>query len=160
MNLVLAHVQKKRSLAEVGAGHVAEHVFGPEALRLFAHVFDQLRALNPFRKAGEILHHRGDRELSPGLVSLDHERFQVCASGVKSSRVSGAAGTDDNDVADVHIPSSLDCKKAIWVQERILALDRDTSTVLKTITCEDRKGYRKRPEVQTSRAGFQFFSRF
>ena len=53
MNLVLAHVQQKRPLAQIGAGHVAKHVLGAESLRLLAHVLDQFRPLNSFREAGK-----------------------------------------------------------------------------------------------------------
>jgi hypothetical protein len=37
--------------------------------------------------------------LAAGLVALDHERFQIGACRVKGGGVSGAAGTDDDDVA-------------------------------------------------------------
>ena len=93
-------MQQKRALAQVGAGQVRHAVFGAEALRLLAHVLDQFRSHDSFGKSGEILDQRGDRELSAGLVAFDDQRFQVGARGVKRGRVSGAAGPDDDDVAN------------------------------------------------------------
>ena len=94
-------VQFERALAEIDAGHVAVFIFGAKARRLLAHVLDQFRSLNALGKAGKVLHQRGERELSPGLVAFEHQRFQVGARGVERGGVSGTAGAHDDNVADV-----------------------------------------------------------
>jgi hypothetical protein len=53
MNLMHADVQQKWALAQVDAGEMRHAVFGAEALRLLAHVLDQLRAENAFGEAGK-----------------------------------------------------------------------------------------------------------
>ncbi len=95
----IAQMQQERALAEVGAGEMRRAVFGAETLRLLAHVLDQLRSHDSFGEAGKVFHQRGERKLAAGLVALDHERFQIGARRVKRGGVSGAAGTDDDDVA-------------------------------------------------------------
>ncbi len=57
MNLVFAEVQKKRALAEIRAGEMRHAVFRAESFGLLAHIFDQLRTENTFRKSGKILDH-------------------------------------------------------------------------------------------------------
>jgi hypothetical protein len=46
-----------------------------ESLGLFPRLLDEFRAQDSFWKAGKVLHQRGKRELSPRLVSVDHERI-------------------------------------------------------------------------------------
>src|SRR5579883_2929362 len=89
-----------------------------EALRLFAHVFDQFRALDAVREAGEILDQRGNGELSAGLMAFDDERLEVGARGVERGGVPGTARADDDDITDIHSGSSLDCRNANWVHSR------------------------------------------
>src|ERR1035441_2878862 len=60
-------------------------------LRLLLHVFDQVRPLNSIRPAWKVLHHRGNRKLSPWLVTLQNQRFQSSACGVNGRRKPGAA---------------------------------------------------------------------
>src|SRR5579871_342486 len=94
-------------------------VFRAEALCLLAHVFHQLRAHNSFRKSGKILHQRGQGELPPGFVSLQHKRFQVGARRVKRGGMAGATRAQNDDVAQfAHdcFRYSLDCEFYVWVQ--------------------------------------------
>src|ERR1700683_2710317 len=78
---------------------MAHAVFGAETFRLLAHVLDQLWSQEAIGKAGKVLHQRGKRELAAGLVPFDHKRLQIGARRVEGGGVSGAAGTDDDDVA-------------------------------------------------------------
>ena len=96
---MLADVKRERALAEVDAGEVTHAILGAEALRLLAHVLDQLRAQDSFGKSGKILDQRGQGELSAGLVAFDDQRFQVGARGVQGGGVSGASGPDDDYVS-------------------------------------------------------------
>src|SRR5579864_1285377 len=102
MDLVLSYMKQKRAIAQVDAGDMSQHVFGAETLRLLAHVFDQLGALDSVGEPGKVLHQRSDGELAARLMTFDHKRFEVRARGVQRSRVSGAAGTNDDDVANIH----------------------------------------------------------
>src|ERR1700746_1023084 len=102
MDLVLSNMKQKRAIAQVYAGDMSQHVFGAETLRLLAHVFDQLGALDSVGEPGEILDQRGDRELAARLVAFDDKRFEVRARGVQRSRVSRAPGTNDDDVSNIH----------------------------------------------------------
>ena len=74
-------------------------IFRAKALRLLAHVLDQLRPHDSFRKAGEILHQCSHRKLPARLVAFDDQRFQVGARSVESGGVSGAPGADDDNIA-------------------------------------------------------------
>ena len=99
VHLMHAEMKQERTLAEVRAGEMRHAVFRAEAFRLLAHVLDQLRSHDSFGEAGKIFHQRGERKLAAGLVAFDHKRLQIGAGGVKRGSVSGAAGTDDDDVA-------------------------------------------------------------
>ena len=99
VDLMNAQMQQKRPLAEIGAGEMRHAVFGAEAFGLLAHVLDQLRTQNAFRKSGKVLHQRGHRELSAGLVAFDDQRLQIGARRVESGSVSGASGPDDDNVS-------------------------------------------------------------
>ena len=57
-----------------------------EILGLFVHVQDQLRPVDPFRKAGKIFHHRRRRELAARLATLEYERTQIRARGINRRR--------------------------------------------------------------------------
>ena len=74
-------------------------ILGAEILRLLLHVLHQVGTVDAFGKAREILHQGGERELAAGFVAADHQRLQIGAGGVDGGRVSGAAGTDDDDVS-------------------------------------------------------------
>src|SRR4029077_4203029 len=102
MDLVLSDMKQKRAIAQVDAGDMSQHVFGAETLRLLAHVFDQLGNLDSVGYTGKVLNQRVDRELAARLVAFDDKRFEVRAGSVQRSRVSGAAGTNDDDVANIH----------------------------------------------------------
>jgi hypothetical protein len=94
-----AEVQLIWVLAEVGGDELGHLEFGAEADGLLLHVLDQLRALHAFGPAGEVLHQRGDGELSAGLVALQDERLEVGARGVDGGGEAGAAGAEDDSVA-------------------------------------------------------------
>src|SRR5215469_11968770 len=98
MNLLVAKMQRERALAQIGTGQMRHAIFRTEALRLLAHVLDQLWTENSFGKAGEILDHGGHGELSARLVAFNDQRFQVGARRVESGSVPGAPGADDNNV--------------------------------------------------------------
>src|SRR5208283_3728460 len=99
VDLMFAEMKQEWSLAEVGAGEMGHAVFGAEALRLLAHILDQLWSHDSFRKTWEVLDKRGHRELPAGFMALHDKRFQIGARSVESRSVSGAAGADNYDVA-------------------------------------------------------------
>src|ERR1700687_6249816 len=94
-----AQMQQKWPLAQVGAGQMRHAIFRAKAFGLLAHVLDQLRPKNPFGKSGKVLDQRGHRELSARLVPFDDQRFQISARRVQSRSVSGASGSDDDNVS-------------------------------------------------------------
>src|SRR4051794_11574797 len=77
LNGFLAQSESKRAFAQVSLGQVPGADLGAEPNSLSLHVLDELRPLNAFRKAGEILHQRGERKLAAGLVAFKDERLQV-----------------------------------------------------------------------------------
>ncbi len=93
----------ERSAAQVRLGHRARLELGAEARRLLAHVLDQVRPEDAVREAGEILYHRGQRELPARLVAVNDQRLQVGARSVNGRGQSGAAATDDDDVVHVRL---------------------------------------------------------
>ncbi len=90
-------MEHKRALAEVSAGEVRHAIFGAEAFRLLAHVFDELRAENALGKSGEVFDQCSHGKLSAGLVAFDDQRLQVGARRVKRGGVAGASRPDDDD---------------------------------------------------------------
>ena len=76
--------------------------------------------MNAFGKAGKIFYQRGQRKLAAGLVALNDERLQIGARCVKCGRVSGASGTDNDDVAsfahNLCRCNRLDCRLQISMQ--------------------------------------------
>ena len=80
-------------------------VDGAEAFGLLLHVLDQVRAVDAFGKAGEVLDFGGKRKLSAYLQALDHQRFQASAGGIDSGGVSGATGTNNDDFMHVGLIS-------------------------------------------------------
>src|ERR1700758_2117148 len=92
-------MKKKRPLAEIGAGEMRHAIFCTKALRLLAHVLDQLWSHDSLGETWEILHKRRHGELPAGFVPFHHQRLQVSASGVKRRGMSGASGPDDDNVA-------------------------------------------------------------
>src|SRR6266478_1730937 len=118
VHLMLAHVQGKWTCAQVGAGDMAKLILGAKPLRLLAHVLNEFGPLDSLGKTRKVFDQRGDGKLAPGLVALDDQRFQVGTRSVQRGSVSGAAGTDDDDVANIHSVRCLDCEILKWVQER------------------------------------------
>src|SRR6516225_9747577 len=103
---------------------MAEVVLRPKALGLLAHILNQLGPLDAFREAGKILNQRGEGELSAGLMTFDDQRLEVGACGVESGGMSRAAGTDNDDVANVHSVRLLDCASGNWVQAQLCLCSR------------------------------------
>ncbi len=101
MNRFFAEADGERPLAQISADHVTQLILRAKAAGLLAHVFDQLRALNAVRKSGKIFDQRGQRKLAAGFVAFDDQRLKVGAGGVERRGVSGATGSDDDDVANV-----------------------------------------------------------
>ena len=97
---VLADGELEGRLADVDGGEVAEGDLGAEARGLLLHVVDELGALDAVGPAGEVLDKRGDGELAAGLVAFEDERFEVGARGVDGSGQPGAAGAQDDGVAN------------------------------------------------------------
>jgi hypothetical protein len=91
--------QTEGMLAEFGFDDGAVEVFGAEAFGLFLHILDEFGSIDAFGEAGKILDKSGERKLSAGLVAHDDEGLQVGARGVDGGSVSGATGTDDDDVS-------------------------------------------------------------
>ena len=81
-----------------------------EAGGLLLHVLDQLGALDAFGPAGKVLDQRGDGELAAGLVAFEHERVEAGAAGVNGGGESGAAGAENDGIANLsHRVSCVDC---------------------------------------------------
>ena len=102
-DLRVADPDAEWALAEVHLGHLGGDDLRSEAGGLGAHVGHELRAHNPLREAGEVLHLGGQHELATRLVagrrrlSLDHQRSQVGTGGVNGGRQPGRTGSNDDD---------------------------------------------------------------
>src|SRR6266516_1943277 len=92
VDLLVAEMQNKRRLAEIGAGQMAHSVFRAETLGLLPHILDELRAHDSLWESREVLDQRSHRELAAGLVALNDKRFQVGARRVERCSMSGASG--------------------------------------------------------------------
>jgi hypothetical protein len=105
-------------LADVGGGEMAEGDLGAEARGLLLHVVDEFGALDAVGPAGEVFDEGGDGELAARLVAFEDERLEVGARGVDGSGQPGAAGAEDDGVADgvVLRHSYLIVEGAGWVQ--------------------------------------------
>ena len=64
-------------------------------------VFDQIGAVDAFRKSREVLDQRGQRELAAWLVAGHDKGFQIRARGIHGSGISGAARADNNHISHV-----------------------------------------------------------
>ena len=84
-----------RRLVEVGHAEL-----GAEARGLLLHVFDELGTLYALGPAGEVFDESGDGELAAGLVAFEDEGFEVGAAGVDGGGEAGAAGAEDDDIAN------------------------------------------------------------
>ena len=72
-------IQPVWALGKVGLGDGAVQIFGAKFLGLLADVLHQIRAVNAFGKAGEILDQGGERKLPAGLVAVDDQRIELRA---------------------------------------------------------------------------------
>ena len=86
---------------ELGCGEVGHAELGTEAGGLLLHVLDELGALDALRPAGEVFDEGGDGELATGLVALEDEGLEVGTGGVDGGGEAGAAGAEDDGVADL-----------------------------------------------------------
>ena len=101
VNRLLAKIHREGPLAQIHAGHMAQLILRPKTSRLLAHVLNQFGSLNAFGKPGKIFHQRGERELASRLMAFNHQGLEIGAGGVERSRMAGAAGPNDDDVANV-----------------------------------------------------------
>ncbi len=74
--------------------------FCAEAGGLFAHVLDELGTLDAVGPAGKVLNEGGDGELAAGLMALDDEWLEVGARRIDGGGKTGAAGAEDNGIAN------------------------------------------------------------
>ncbi len=91
-------------------------------LSLLFHIFDEIGSIDSFGKAGEVLDEGGNGKLAPRLMALNHQRLQICTSGIDGGGVSGTTGANDHNVThefqvgtDSH---AIRCKKGVRVSER------------------------------------------
>src|SRR5258708_24400104 len=89
---MFSEMEQKRTLVKIGACEMSHSILRAKALCLLAHVLDELRTQNAFRKAREIFDQRCKSQLSTRLVPLDDQRLQVRTLGIESSSVAGASG--------------------------------------------------------------------
>ena len=92
------HIEAEGAGGKIGIEHGAVQEFGAEILRLLLHVFHQVRAVDAFRKTGEIFHQGGERELAAGLMPAHDQGLEIGAGGINGGRVTGTPGADDDDV--------------------------------------------------------------
>ena len=95
---VAFHVDAEGVRGQLGVDHRAVQVFGAEILRLFLHVFHQIRTHNSFRKAGEIFHQCRQRKLSASLMAAYYQRLQIGARGIYGRCISRAARADNHHI--------------------------------------------------------------
>ena len=76
---------------------------------LFLHAEHEIRPHDSFRKAGEVFHFSCCCQLTADLGSRDDKRSQVGPGCINGSCVSGAAGSNDNDVFAHDFPVVLPC---------------------------------------------------
>ena len=107
-------VQNKRALRQVGRDQMGHAELSAEAGRLLFHVLDQIWPLNAVRPAREVLDQRSDRELSSGLMAFEHQRLQIGAGGVDSCGEPGAAGAQNDCVANVVCHDLYRCNLCIF----------------------------------------------
>jgi len=115
---LFAKVKFEGALGEIDGGEVRHFELGAEADGLLLHVLDEVGALDALGPAGKVFDQRGDGELAAGLVAFEDERLEVGARGVDGSGQPGAAGAEDDGVADgvVLRHSYLIVEGAGWVQ--------------------------------------------
>ena len=104
---VLFRVDSEGAFRKVDADDRFREVRGAEPFRLLPHEVDELRSLDPRGEPGEVLDVGGQRQLSPRFAALQHQRGEVGARGVDGGGRARAAGTEDDDVADHAVGSSV-----------------------------------------------------
>src|SRR5260370_23317157 len=100
LDLLRIHLQRERTLAQIGAREMCGDVFRAEAFGLFAHILDQVWPLNALRKSREVFDHCRECKLAAGLMSLYHHRLQVGARGVECRRQTRAARPNNPGVTN------------------------------------------------------------
>ncbi len=98
---VFAEGELEGRLGEIDAGEVGHAELGTEAGGLLLHVLDEFGTLDALGPAGEVFDEGGDGELTAGLVAFEDERLEVGAGGVDGGGEAGAAGAQDDGVANL-----------------------------------------------------------
>ena len=81
--------------------HLGIRKAGPEFLGLRMHVQDQLRTIDPVRKAWEIFDHRGGGKLTARLAAFEHKWTEVRAGGINRRRQSRATAANNDDLLHI-----------------------------------------------------------
>ncbi len=97
---VFAEGELEGRLGEIDAGEVGHAELGTEAGGLLLHVLDEFGTLDALGPAGEVFDEGGDGELAAGLVAFEDERLEVGAGCVDGGGEAGAAGAEDDGIAD------------------------------------------------------------
>ena len=84
-------------LRKIDLHDVVHHDLGADMLGLLAHLLHEPRPLDHVGETGIVFDIGGDRQLTAGLVALDHDRGQHGAGGIDRSRIAGRAGPEDDD---------------------------------------------------------------
>jgi hypothetical protein len=82
---------------------VVKHDFGLKPLRVVQHSVHEIGTLQPFSISGPVVHVGGGGQLATLLQSRYHQRFEVGASRVYGSGVSGWPGTENEKAAVLYI---------------------------------------------------------
>src|SRR5690606_19114303 len=90
-----------RLAAEVDVLDVLGSQFGTEALGLVAHLLHEVWTHDAVTEARVVLDLGGGHQRATELSALEHERFEFGPSGIHGGGVSGRAGADDDQVADL-----------------------------------------------------------
>ena len=81
----------ERPPAEIDVGDVAVDDFGPEPLRLGAHLVHQRRPHDAVAMPRQVLDQRGQRELTARLESFDEQRIEVGPGRIEGRGQAGRA---------------------------------------------------------------------
>ena len=93
---------------EIDTHDVVENDLGTEPLGLRLHLHHQVGALDPVGEPGEVLHLGGVHQLTAGLDGGgDQQRLEVGARRIDGCRISGGAGTDDDDLPHSRTPCTI-----------------------------------------------------
>src|SRR5690349_23820645 len=111
---ILARHNFEWTPAQIDIADRAGFELSTESLGLLAHVFYQFGPKNAVGKTGEVLDHGSQGELAAGFMAIDHQRLQICASGVNGRSKAGTAAADNDHVVHSNAPAILDSPR--WVR--------------------------------------------